>query len=33
MALRSTSGTGVKGFRDETSKVLFNTVQPRNLLD
>jgi hypothetical protein len=33
MALRSTSGTGVKGFRDEPSKALFNTGQPRNLLN
>jgi hypothetical protein len=33
MALRSTSGTGVKGFRDEPSKALSNTGLPRNLLD
>jgi hypothetical protein len=33
MGLRSTSGTGVKGFRDELSKALFNTGQQRNLLN
>jgi len=33
MALRSSSGKGFKGFRDEPSKALYNTGQPRNLLD
>jgi hypothetical protein len=33
MALRSTSGIDVKGFKDEPGKVLFNTGQPRNLLN
>jgi len=33
MALRSSSGKDFKGFRDEPSKALYNTGQPRNLLD
>ena len=33
MALRSASGTSFKSFRDEHSKALFNTGQPRNLLN